>query len=43
MFPDLDALIKTMVVLSAIAIVALLVGIPYGLWWLFTHVTVVIG
>lgn len=42
MYPDLDGFLKAMMVLAGVGVLALLIGVPYGLWWLFTNVDVVI-
>ena len=42
MFPDLDGFLKGMMVLAAVGVLALLIAVPYGLWWLFTNVDVVL-
>lgn len=41
--PDnLDGFFQLLLALALVGVLALLVAIPFGLWWLFTHVTVTI-
>lgn len=40
MMPDLGPVILVLTVLAAVGLLALIVGVPWGMWWLFTHVSI---
>lgn len=40
MFDGLDTLIKFGIFGMIVAALAVIVGIPYGVWWAFHHITI---
>lgn len=40
MMPDLGPAIRVLTIFAVIGLIALLVGVPWGVWWLVTHVTI---